>query len=112
MDPGRPPVIEGFEPSAAHRVEGFSEKFMRKTRENPLVPTGCLATAAVLTYGLICFKKGNRQRSQLMMRARILAQGFTIAALMVGVVATALKSQKGDQAVGTGTAPAAANTPP
>ncbi|KYO29936.1 HIG1 domain family member 2A, mitochondrial [Alligator mississippiensis] len=112
MDPGRPPVIEGFEPSAAHHQERFSDKFKRKMRENPLVPIGCLGTLGALTYGLVCFKKGDRQQSQLMMRARILAQGFTIAALMVGVVVTALKPGRGGQAVGTGTAPAAANTPP
>lgn len=76
------------------------------------VPAGCLGTLGALTYGLVCFKKGDRQQSQLMMRARILAQGFTIAALMVGVVVTALKPGRGGQAVGTGTAPAAANTPP
>lgn len=40
MDPGRPPVIEGFEPSAAHHQERFSDKFKRKMRENPLVPIG------------------------------------------------------------------------
>ncbi|KAJ6667793.1 hypothetical protein lerEdw1_016114 [Lerista edwardsae] len=91
----RPPLIEGFTPTAfQHAEERSGNKFLRKTRENPLVPIGCLATAGVLTYGLICFKKGNTRQSQMMMRARILAQGFTVAALMVGVVVTALKPQK------------------
>ncbi|KFU92933.1 HIG1 domain family member 2A, partial [Chaetura pelagica] len=57
------------------------------------VSTGCLCTVGVLTYGLISFKKGNIRRSQLMMRARILAQGFTFAALLGGMVVTALKSR-------------------
>ncbi|XP_042309694.1 HIG1 domain family member 2A, mitochondrial [Sceloporus undulatus] len=95
LDPSRPPFIEGFQPNAFQlREEGFAEKFARKTRENPLVPIGCLGTAGVLTYGLICFKRGNTHQSQMMMRARILAQGFTVAALIVGVVVTALKPKK------------------
>ncbi|XP_003227966.1 HIG1 domain family member 2A, mitochondrial [Anolis carolinensis] len=95
FDPSRPPLIEGFQPGAfQRREEGFADKFLRKTRENPLVPVGCLGTAGVLTYGLICFKRGNTHQSQIMMRARILAQGFTVAALVVGVVVTALKPKK------------------
>ncbi|NWR82594.1 HIG2A protein, partial [Furnarius figulus] len=82
-----PPVLPAF------GDEGFADKFLRKTRENPLVPFGCLCTVGVLTYGLISFKKGNTRRSQLMMRARILAQGFTFAALLGGMVVTALKSK-------------------
>ncbi|NWR26651.1 HIG2A protein, partial [Tachuris rubrigastra] len=83
-----PPVLPAFSD------EGFGDKFLRKTRENPLVPLGCLCTVGVLTYGLISFKKGNTRRSQLMMRARILAQGFTFAALLGGMVVTALKSKQ------------------
>ncbi|XP_043409010.1 HIG1 domain family member 2A, mitochondrial isoform X2 [Chelonia mydas] len=37
FDPSSPPLIEGFLPTPLHR-EGFREKFLRKTRENPLVP--------------------------------------------------------------------------
>ncbi|NXA03105.1 HIG2A protein, partial [Sapayoa aenigma] len=93
MAAGPPPPLE---PRAlpAFSEEGFGEKFLRKTRENPLVPLGCLCTAGILTYGLISFKRGNTRRSQLMMRARILAQGFTFAALLGGMVVTALKSRQ------------------
>ncbi|NXR75166.1 HIG2A protein, partial [Pycnonotus jocosus] len=73
--------------------EGFAEKFLRKTRENPLVPLGCLCTVGVLAYGVICFKKGYTRRSQLMMRARVLAQGITIVSLVGGMVATTIKSR-------------------
>ncbi|KFV03915.1 hypothetical protein N340_04444, partial [Tauraco erythrolophus] len=59
----------------------------------PSFSAGCLCTVGVLTYGLISFKKGNTRRSQLMMRARILAQGFTFAALLGGMVVTAMKSR-------------------
>ncbi|XP_054831774.1 HIG1 domain family member 2A, mitochondrial [Eublepharis macularius] len=95
FDPSHPPLIEGFTPSTyQHPEEGFREKFLRKSRENPLVPIGCLGTAGALIYGLICFNRGNTRQSQMMMRARIIAQGFTVAALMVGVVVTAMKPQK------------------
>ncbi|KFM11972.1 hypothetical protein AS27_11948, partial [Aptenodytes forsteri] len=59
----------------------------------PSFSAGCLCTVGVLTYGLISFQRGNTRRSQLMMRARILAQGFTFAALLGGMVVTAMKSR-------------------
>ncbi|KAM4678075.1 HIG1 domain family member 2A, mitochondrial [Discoglossus pictus] len=88
------PVIEGFIPTM-HREEGFKNKFIRKVKENPFVPIGCLATAGALTYGLISFKQGKTRQSQLLMRSRILAQGFTVAAIMVGVFMTATKPNEG-----------------
>lgn len=42
MDPSQPPVIEGFTPSVYSSTETFKEKFLRKTRENPMVPIGKL----------------------------------------------------------------------
>ncbi|XP_007103234.1 HIG1 domain family member 2A, mitochondrial [Physeter macrocephalus] len=93
FEPSQPPVIEGFSPSVYSTSEGFKEKFLRKTRENPLVPIGCLGTAAALTYGLYCFHRGQSQRSQLMMRTRIAAQGFTVVAILMGVAASTLKSR-------------------
>ncbi|CAN0415065.1 unnamed protein product [Lampetra fluviatilis] len=67
------------------KSEGFGEKFARKTRENPFVPLGVLTTAGVLALGLASFRRGDFARSQTFMRARVLAQGFTLAALMGGV---------------------------
>ncbi|XP_017063788.1 HIG1 domain family member 2A, mitochondrial [Drosophila eugracilis] len=69
-------------------METTKEKLQRKIKENPLVPLGCLATTAALTAGLYNFRTGNRKMSQLMMRTRIAAQGFTVLALVVGVVMT------------------------
>jgi hypothetical protein len=40
FDPSKPPVIEGFSPTVYSNPEGFKEKFIRKTRENPMVPIG------------------------------------------------------------------------
>ncbi|XP_029439445.1 HIG1 domain family member 2A, mitochondrial [Rhinatrema bivittatum] len=90
--PSGPPDIEGFSSELPQQQqEVFSDKFARKFGENPFVPIGCLATAGVLTCGLIAFQQGKTRQSQLLMRARIAAQGFTVAAIMAGVVAAALK---------------------
>ncbi|XP_037938081.1 HIG1 domain family member 2A, mitochondrial [Teleopsis dalmanni] len=77
------------------RQETVKEKMLRKIKSNPLVPIGCLATAAALSVGLYNFRTGNRKMSQLMMRARIAAQGFTVIALVTGVVLT--YGQKSDK---------------
>ncbi|XP_050348883.1 HIG1 domain family member 2A, mitochondrial [Nymphalis io] len=78
----------------AYQGETTAEKFARKFYENPFVPIGCLATAGALSYGLWCFRTGRSQLSQKMMRVRIVAQGLTITALVVGVVMTAGKTLK------------------
>uniref|UniRef100_A0A2D4HQB2 HIG1 domain-containing protein n=1 Tax=Micrurus lemniscatus lemniscatus TaxID=129467 RepID=A0A2D4HQB2_MICLE len=94
FDPYRPPVIEGFTPTSLGSGERFQSKFVRKFRENPFVPLGCLCTAGILTYGLICFINNKPKQSQMMMRARVIAQGLTVASLLVGMAVTNLKSSK------------------
>nr|ACM08386.1 HIG1 domain family member 2A [Salmo salar] len=91
LDISKPPVIDGFTPLSRPREETFQEKFMRKSKENPFVPIGCLGTAGALMYGLRAFKQGKTRQSQLLMRGRIFAQGFTVVAIIFGVFATALK---------------------
>ncbi|KAJ3588451.1 hypothetical protein NHX12_012044 [Muraenolepis orangiensis] len=93
-DFSNPPLIEGFTPSAQRRDETSKEKLIRKTKENPFVPIGCLGTAGALIYGLRAFHLGKTRQSQLLMRGRIFAQGFTVVAILVGVVATALKPKQ------------------
>uniref|UniRef100_A0A1J3CSA7 RING-H2 finger protein ATL48 n=1 Tax=Noccaea caerulescens TaxID=107243 RepID=A0A1J3CSA7_NOCCA len=62
----------------------MEDLFQEKKRvRNPLVPLGALATAGVLTAGLISFRRGNSQMGQVLMRARVVVQGATVA-LMVG----------------------------
>ncbi|CAN0890251.1 RING-H2 finger protein ATL48 [Linum grandiflorum] len=55
----------------------------KKRVRNPFVPLGALATAGVLTAGLVSFRRGNSQLGQKLMRARVVVQGATVA-LMVG----------------------------
>uniref|UniRef100_A0AAY5EGT0 HIG1 domain-containing protein n=2 Tax=Electrophorus electricus TaxID=8005 RepID=A0AAY5EGT0_ELEEL len=91
VDLSAPPAIEGFTPLPRPKEEAFKDKFVRKTKENPFVPIGCLGTAGVLMYGLRAFKQGKTRQSQLLMRTRIFAQGFTVVAIIVGVAAAAMK---------------------
>ncbi|XP_028271567.1 HIG1 domain family member 2A, mitochondrial [Parambassis ranga] len=94
FDFSQPPIIEGFNPLPKLKDETFKEKFMRKTKENPFVPIGCLGTAGALIYGLRAFHQGKTRQSQLLMRGRIFAQGFTVVAIIFGVFATALKPKQ------------------
>ncbi|KAF4517328.1 hypothetical protein B566_EDAN007280 [Ephemera danica] len=73
--------------------ETAKDKFMRKFNDNPFVPIGCLATFGALSYGLWSFRTGKRRMSQYMMRLRIVAQGFTVAAL-IGGIAIAARDKK------------------
>lgn len=45
-----------------------------------------MLTLTALTYGLWCFRQGRGRDSQMMMRARIAAQGFTVVAILGGIV--------------------------
>lgn len=59
-----------------------------------LCPPGCLGTAGALLYGLRAFHQGKTRQSQLLMRGRIFAQGFTVVAIIFGVFATAVKPKQ------------------
>ncbi|XP_052865438.1 HIG1 domain family member 2A, mitochondrial [Anopheles cruzii] len=74
-------------------AETPKEKMARKLKENPLVPVGCAATLMALGFGLWNFRRGRSTMSQYMMRARILAQGFTVVALIMGAGVTYTNKQ-------------------
>lgn len=74
--------------------ETFREKFVRKTKENPLVPIGLVATVAILVNGVRQMTRGDRAKSQSMMRARVVAQGLTVAALVGGILWSARKKDQ------------------
>lgn len=64
-------------------------KVWKKFMENPFVPIGLCATVYFLGRGVL--NMGNRDLSQKMMRGRVLAQGFTVIALVAGVSLEAYK---------------------
>lgn len=51
-------------------------------KRSPLVLLGAGVTAAILGAGLFAYKSGNKNMSQTMMRARVVAQGVTVAIMM------------------------------
>merc|ERR1711972_544637 len=73
--------------SGKKHQETANEKLMRKFKENPLIPIGCLLTTGFLVNGLFKFGRKDMAGSQVMMRGRIAAQGFTIFAMLGGVAA-------------------------
>ncbi|XP_062501578.1 HIG1 domain family member 2A, mitochondrial-like [Corticium candelabrum] len=74
--------------------ETTKQRLIRRIKENPFVPMGLLGTVAALTYGLASFKRGRVQMSQYMMRVRVLAQGATVLAILIGVGLSAVKRPK------------------
>ncbi|KAJ1445307.1 hypoxia induced protein conserved region-domain-containing protein [Pelagophyceae sp. CCMP2097] len=67
----------------------FWARFSEKAKEDPMVPIGCIATATCLVAGLYSFSQGQAALSQKLMRARVAAQGATVAVMIVGALATA-----------------------
>lgn len=53
-------------------------------RDNPLGLLGCIATAAVLCAGLASFRTGNGLVQGKWMGNRVMAQGATVGALLLG----------------------------
>ena len=53
-------------------------------KQEPLVPIGCLLTVAAFTNAYRAMRRGDHAGVQRMFRARVAAQGFTVAAMMAG----------------------------
>ncbi|KAL0134675.1 hypothetical protein PUN28_001456 [Cardiocondyla obscurior] len=70
----------------SYLTETIWQKATRKTKENPLVPIGALATTVALSLGVYNFYKGRTEMQQYMMRARVGAQAFTIVAMIAGFI--------------------------
>lgn len=84
---------------AIHRMSSWElddDVIQPRRKKNPYVMIGTLATAAVLVIGLVAFKHGDSKLSQQMMRARVVAQGATVA-IMLGTSLGAMASlEKGE----------------
>ncbi|KAF0914821.1 hypothetical protein E2562_031924 [Oryza meyeriana var. granulata] len=72
----------GSTPPPPMHMDEFALEGKRPVK-NPFVPIGALVTAGVLAAGLVSFRYGNAQLGQKLMRARVVAQGATVA-LMIG----------------------------
>ncbi|KAF0852333.1 mitochondrial CIV assembly protein Rcf1 [Andalucia godoyi] len=59
------------------------ESFIKKCKDQPMVPLFAVGTVGVLVAGLWSFKSNNIANSQRMMRMRVLLQGATITAMVL-----------------------------
>ncbi|KAH9996310.1 hypoxia induced protein conserved region-domain-containing protein, partial [Russula vinacea] len=64
--------------------ETYREKALRKFKQQPLVPVGAAATTAALVIAMTKMRKGQSRSLNNWLRVRIIAQGLTIAAVVVG----------------------------
>lgn len=78
------PNIEPYSASwDVMQQETTAQMVWRKLKENPFIPIGLAGTFFFLSRGIM--NMGNAQVSQKMMRGRILAQGFTLVAIVGGI---------------------------
>jgi hypothetical protein len=74
LNPSKPPQV----------VETMSERIVRKSKEQPLVPLGVLATTVALTTAFYKQRRGNSKDMNVWLRARVVFQGLTVVALLAG----------------------------
>jgi len=79
---------------APPRVAGktYWDKGWQKCKEQPFVPLGALATCVALIGASQQFRTGNRQAFNRFLRFRVVAQGVTVVACVVGSAAWAKES--------------------
>ncbi|XP_069883990.1 HIG1 domain family member 1B [Dipodomys merriami] len=76
-----------WEPSDGE--DTVSEKFLRKTRESPLVPIGLGGFLVVAAYGIYRLKaRGSTKMSIHLIHTRVAAQACVVGAIMLGAVYT------------------------
>nr|XP_004655789.1 HIG1 domain family member 1B [Jaculus jaculus] len=69
--------------------DSLSEKFLRKTRESPLVPVGLGGCLVVVAYRLYRLKaRGSTKLSLHLIHTRVAAQACAVGAIMLGTVYT------------------------
>ncbi|KAK7208238.1 altered inheritance of mitochondria protein 31, mitochondrial [Myxozyma melibiosi] len=82
-----PPLPSSFDAydaeDRAKKLTGF-QKLWYKCKEQPLVPLGVFATIFALTKSALSLKAGNSRKANKFFTARVVAQGFTLVALVGG----------------------------
>ncbi|CAN9503480.1 unnamed protein product [Ophioblennius macclurei] len=67
--------------------EENDSKFMRKAKENPFVPIGMAGFFAIVGYRLMKLKsRGDTKMSVHLIHMRVMAQGFVVGAMTIGVL--------------------------
>ncbi|KUI70091.1 Respiratory supercomplex factor 1, mitochondrial [Cytospora mali] len=78
------PLPSSFDENEEFYNESGFQKVLGRMKREPLVPIGCLITVAAFTNAYRAMRKGDHHQVQRMFRARVIAQGFTVAAMVAG----------------------------
>ncbi|KAK1753450.1 hypoxia induced protein conserved region-domain-containing protein [Echria macrotheca] len=78
------PLPSSFDDNADFYNERPLQKVIRRLKEEPLVPIGCILTVAAFTNAYRATRRGDHQQVQRMFRARVAAQAFTVIAIVAG----------------------------
>ncbi|KAG6245923.1 hypothetical protein E4U23_004976 [Claviceps purpurea] len=88
-DGSPPPSMPGPMPSSFGSDEEYIKerpvaKFFRKIKEEPLIPLGMGLTVFAFINAYRAIRRGDSRQANIMFRARIAAQGFTVVAVVAG----------------------------
>ncbi|KAK0669126.1 hypoxia induced protein conserved region-domain-containing protein [Cercophora samala] len=78
------PLPSSFDGNDDFYNENGFQKVLRRLKEEPLVPIGCLLTVAAFTNAYRAMRRGDHAKVQKMFRARVAAQAFTVVAMVAG----------------------------
>ncbi|KAK0724738.1 hypoxia induced protein conserved region-domain-containing protein [Lasiosphaeris hirsuta] len=78
------PLPSSFDGNDDFYNESGFQKVLRRIKEEPLVPIGCLLTVAAFTNAYRAMRRGDHNQVQRMFRARVAAQAFTVVAIVAG----------------------------
>ncbi|KAL2179403.1 hypoxia induced protein conserved region-domain-containing protein [Thermothelomyces heterothallicus CBS 202.75] len=78
------PLPSSFDDNEDFYNESGFQKILRKLKEEPLIPIGCILTVAAFTNAYRAMRRGDHHGVQRMFRARVAAQGFTVLAMVAG----------------------------
>jgi len=81
MSSGDPPL--GFGQNEFVKDGGW-RKWLRRMREEPLIPLGMVLTCSAFVGASLAMKRGDHARTNIMFRRRIYAQAFTVIAMVGG----------------------------
>ncbi|SCV74054.1 BQ2448_6486 [Microbotryum intermedium] len=91
--PSPPPSTQPLDPTSWEPLaptppvqETSWQRFIKKFKEEPLVPVGIFATVVALGGATSALQKGNRTQFNKWLRYRVAAQGLTVAAALGGSV--------------------------
>ncbi|KAF2088982.1 hypothetical protein K490DRAFT_6905, partial [Saccharata proteae CBS 121410] len=78
------PLPSSFDGNEDFYNEKKWQKLKRRLVEEPLIPFGCMLTVMALVGATRSMRAGDHQKTNIMFRRRIYAQGFTLVAMAAG----------------------------